>query len=81
MNLTPPKEMVQPTDPIPPIAIGFDNDLMLARIVRMAVILRQEIDQQLARFGICPVQPGRKRHFTGCASRLCANRTQLLRQS
>ena len=38
MNLRPPKEIVQPTDAIPPIAIGFDNDLMLAGIVRTAVI-------------------------------------------
>jgi hypothetical protein len=38
MNLRPPKEIDQPTDAIPPIAIGFDNDLMLAGIVRTAVI-------------------------------------------
>jgi hypothetical protein len=38
MNLRPPKDLVQPTDAIPPIAIGFDNDLMLAGIIRMAVI-------------------------------------------
>src|SRR5437879_3912176 len=56
VDLAAPQEIVQPADPIPPITIGLDHEAMLAALVGAAVILGQEIDQELAVFGILFVQ-------------------------
>jgi hypothetical protein len=55
-----PKQIVQPADAEPPIAISLDHQPMPAVLVRAAVILCQKIDQKVAVFGVLALQPDGK---------------------
>ena len=55
-----PEEIVEPADPVPPVAIGFDHQPVLPALVGMTVILGQKVDQHHPVLGILPVQPDRK---------------------
>jgi hypothetical protein len=45
VDLAPPQEIIKASDPVPAIAIWFDDKSMLAIAVRTTVIFRQEVDQ------------------------------------
>jgi len=42
------QEIVQASDPIPAISVAFDDQSVAAALIRLAVILRQQIDEKLA---------------------------------
>src|SRR5262245_32882618 len=48
VDLAAAKQVVQPADPVPAIPVAFDHHAMAAAVVGTAVILGQEVDQQLA---------------------------------
>ena len=75
------EQIVETADSVPAITIGFDHQPVLAVFAGMAVIFREQVDQQLAVFGIVAVEPDREITSCGLASRLCTSNTQLLRQS
>src|SRR5262245_5301626 len=58
------QEIVQSADPIPAIAVGLDHQPMLTALNRMAVVLRQKIDQELAVLGMLLVEADRERDFS-----------------
>src|SRR5439155_8080478 len=57
------KQIVQPTDAEPTVAIGLDHEPMLAVLVSAAVLFAQEIDEELALLGMFFLEPDGKRHL------------------
>jgi hypothetical protein len=45
IDVVAPEEIVEPADPVPRTAIGFDHQPVLPALVGMTVILRQKVDQ------------------------------------
>src|ERR1700689_253570 len=54
------EQIVEASDAIPAVAIALDHQPVPAALVGMTVILRQEVDQQLA---CVSREPGRKRNL------------------
>ena len=73
------QQIIQPADAVPAIAIGFDHQRVLAAVVGLAVVFRQQVDQIACRRR--RKGPTENEISRGFSSRLCTNSTELLRQS
>ena len=72
------EQIVEPADAVPAIAVGSSRAVP-AVAPGTAVILGEQVDQQIVRFVF---QPDREISISrGLSSRLCTNSTELLRQS
>src|SRR5262249_56402413 len=60
VDVAAPKQIVQPADAEPPIAIGLDHEPMLAVLVGVAVLFAQQIDEKLALLGMFLLESDRK---------------------
>ena len=60
IDITATKQVVEAPDTVPPITVSLDHEPVLSCFVSMAVILRQEVNQQFAVFDIVPPETHRE---------------------
>src|SRR5262249_39566889 len=63
VDVAAPKQIVQPTDAVPPIAISLDHEPVLAVLVGAAVLFAQQIDEELAFLGMFFLEADGKRYL------------------